>query len=110
MDITEREINNVNVVSFEGKLNTKTSPDAESFLSDLVGDGATKILLNFEELDFISSTGLRTILSTGKKLRKVKGEIRLCALNITITDIFKMSGFNKMFKIFDTEEEALSNF
>ena len=66
LDIEDREVNGVTVVDFFGKMNTSTSPEAEKYINQLVDQGANKILLNLEELDFISSTGLRVILATGK--------------------------------------------
>ena len=110
IDITSREENGVWVVEVEGKLNTGASPDAEKYLNKLLDEGATKILLSLEYLDFIASTGLRVILSTGKKLAKVGGKLALCNPNLTVNDVLKMSGFNQMFNVFDSEEEALAGF
>ena len=110
IDINSRDENGVMVVGIEGKMNTGASPDAEKFLISLMDDGATKILLNLEDLDFISSTGLRVILSTGKKLAAVSGKLILCNPNLTVMDVLIMSGFSQMFKVFDSEEEALNNF
>jgi len=110
IDITARDVEDIKVVEIAGKLNTGASPEAETFINDLIDEGATKILLNLEDLDFISSTGLRVILATGKKLSAVGGKVVLCSPNKTVSDVFKMSGFNQMFSVLDTEEEALNNF
>ena len=110
IDITSRDEGDIKVVVIEGKLNTGASPDAEDFINELIDDGATKILLNLEDLDFISSTGLRVILATGKRLLAVGGKLVLCNPNQTVADVFRMSGFNQMFSVLDTEEEALNNF
>jgi anti-sigma B factor antagonist len=110
IDITSRDAEDIKVVDIEGKLNTGASPDAEAFINDLIDEGATKILLNLEELDFISSTGLRVILATGKKLSEMGGKLVLCSPNHTVSDVFRMSGFNQMFSVLDTEAEALKNF
>ena len=110
IDITSRDEGDIKVVVIEGKLNTGASPDAEDFINELIDDGATKILLNLEDLDFISSTGLRVILATGKRLLEVGGKLVLCSPNQTVADVFRMSGFNQMFSVFDTEGEALENF
>ena len=110
IDISSRDAGAVKVVVIEGKLNTGASPEAEAFISDLIDAGATKILVNLADLDFISSTGLRVILVTGKKLAAVSGKLVLCSPNITVSDVFRMSGFNKMFSVLGTEEEALNQF
>ena len=110
IDISSRDEGEITVVEIEGKMNTGASPDAEKFLNALLDDGVTKILLNLEYLDFIASTGLRVILSTGKKLAGVSGKLAICSPNLTVMDVLKMSGFSQMFNVFDSEEEALTSF
>lgn len=110
LDIEHEEKNGVSVVYFMGKLDTRTSLEAEKYVNEIVDDGADNILMNFEDLDFISSTGLRIILATGKKLTSAGGKLTLCSPNITVNDVLKMSGFNRMFGVFESEEEALETY
>ena len=110
IDISSRDENGVQVVEIEGKLNTGASPDADKFLTRLIEEGATKILLNLEYLDFIASTGLRVILATGKKLVGVGGKLVICNPNLMVMDVLKMSGFSQMFNVFESEEEGLGSF
>ena len=110
LDIEHEEKGNVTVVYFFGKMDTGTSPEAEKYVNKLLDQGTNNIVMNLEELDFISSTGLRVILSTGKKLMASGGKETLCSPNITVNDVLKMSGFNRMFGVFDTEEEALASY
>jgi anti-sigma B factor antagonist len=110
IDVTSREENGVQVVEVEGKLNTGASPDLDKYLTALVEDGAIKILLNLEYLDFIASTGLRVILATGKKLVGVGGKLVICNPNLVVMDVLKISGFSQMFDVFESEDEALKSF
>ncbi len=110
MRIENTEINGIIVVAVDGKLDTGTATELEEHLDDLLANGKIKIILDFLDLDFIASTGLRVILSTGKKLKPLKGEIKICSLNDTVEDIFNMSGFNSIFKLFDSQENALQDF
>ena len=110
LDIEDREVDGVAVVDFFGKMNTGTSPEAEKYLNALIDDGASNILMNLEELDFCSSTGLRVILTTGKKVGKLGGKLVICSPNHTVKDVLDMSGFSTMFAVFDTEAEALESF
>jgi anti-sigma B factor antagonist len=94
----------------EGRLDTQTSPDAEKELQQITDNGATKLVVDFGELDYISSTGLRILLATAKRLKSEEGEMRLCGLNAVVNKVFQISGFAKIFSIFPTESEALENF
>ena len=108
LDIEHEKKESVTVVYFMGKMDTRTSPEAEKYVNGLLDEGETNILMNFEDLDFISS--LRVVLSTGKKLMASSGKLTLCNPNITVNDVLKMSGFNRMFGVFETEEEALASY
>ena len=110
IDITSREQNGVLIVEIEGKMGSVTSPEVEEYLNSLLDKGTTKILLNLEKLEFITSTGLRVMLSTGQKLHKNGGKMAICNPNLTVKDILEMSGFSQIFNVFDTEELGLSSF
>ena len=110
LDTEHEEKGDVTIVYFFGKMDTGTSPEADKYVSKLVDDGANNMVMNLDELDFISSTGLRVILSTGKKLMGSGGKLTLCSPNFTVNDVLKMSGFNRMFAVFDSEEEALESY
>ncbi|MHC4910777.1 MAG: STAS domain-containing protein [Planctomycetota bacterium] len=110
MKIDMHEMAGVKVVRVEGKLDTNTTPEAELRLNEAVDQGASKILIDFENLDFVSSAGLRILLSTAKKLSARSGALRVCGLNETVRDIFDMSGFSTLLRVFDNEQDALADF
>ncbi len=110
MKISQRKASDVKIVDFEGNLDTNTSHDAEVELNQLLKQGAKKILVNFENLDYISSAGLRILLVTAKQLKSTDGDFRLCNLNETVLEIFDISGFSTILNVFGTESEALEDF
>ena len=110
MNIETRESQGIQIVAFEGNLDTNTSPEAESKINELIDAGKQKLLVNFEQLNFISSSGLRVLLATVKKLNASGGELRICSLNATVQEVFDISGFITILKVKNTEEEALSSF
>jgi len=110
MKIETRESQGIHIIAFEGNLDTNTSPEAESVINELIDAGKQKILVNFEQLNFISSAGLRVLLATVKKLNASNGELRICSLNATVQEVFDISGFVTILNVKNTEEEALSSF
>ena len=110
MEITIKDVGDVKVVQFQGHLDSNTSQEAENCLNDLLSQQATKILVDFENLDYISSAGLRVLLSTAKQLKTNDGKLRLCNLNETVQEIFDMSGFSTILQVFKTESLALEGF
>jgi anti-anti-sigma factor len=108
IDMHDRE--DVKVFCFEGKLDTNTTPEAETRLGEVVEQSVNKILIDFEDLDFVSSAGLRILLATAKKLGARGGALRVCSLNETVRDIFDMSGFSTLLRVFENQQDALVDF
>ena len=107
MQIDIQEQGGVWIVTISGSLDTKTAPEAEVELNGLLDQGRTRLVIDFTALDYISSSGLRILLSTMKKLKKVKGAMALCGMNPTVKEVFDISGFSGIFKIMETRAEAL---
>ncbi len=110
MEISSDVVDGVTVVKLEGSLDTQSSPDAQIALGELVDGGARGIVCNFADVEFVSSAGLRVLLATAKKLGALQGEIRVCEMNPVVKDVFEISGFSMIIKVFDTEPEAMQGF
>ncbi len=110
MPISVKTTNDVKVLHCEGELDTQTSPNAQDQLNQLIEEGVRKVLVNFEKLEYISSSGLRVLLTTAKQLKAVDGELRVCGLNEVVKEVFDISGFTTIFKVFGGESEALDGF
>ena len=110
MQISVKTTNDVKVLTIEGRLDTQTSPDAQLQLTQLIEEGDTKILVNLKKLDYISSAGLRVLLTAAKQLNTIDGKLRVCSLNDIVREIFDISGFDIILPISATESEALEGF
>ena len=110
MQILVKTTDDVTVLAFEGKLDTQTSPDAQQQLTRLIEAGEKRFIVDFEKLDYISSAGLRVLLVAAKQLKGIDGELRICSLNEVVGEVFDISGFTTIFKIFGSEPEALDGF
>ncbi len=110
MQISIKTTNEVKVLAFEGRLDTQTPPDAQQQLIRLIEEGETKILVNLEKVDYISSAGLRVLLVIAKQLKTTDGELRICSLNEVVKEVFDISGFDMILPISASELEALEDF
>ena len=110
MEMKTDSSNGVTAIQFEGNLDTGTAPTAEQHLAGLIEEGANKLLLDFENCEFISSAGLRILLATAKRLRPSGGQLRICSLNETVQEIFDVSGFSSLLSVFPDAEQARSGF
>jgi len=110
VNITIRDISDIKIAQLEGELDTLAAPEAETELNLLMEQGVKKILLSFETLDFIASSGLRILLATAQRLKGDGGELRVCSLNETVQEVFDISGFSTLLSVFENEKEALDTF
>ena len=81
--------NGVLTVSLEGRLDTNTAPELEKLLSEKCVD-ATELVLDCEKLIYISSAGLRVLLTNQKKMKGAMKLITVCEL---VMEVFEMTGF-----------------
>ena len=101
--------NDIKCILLPSKFDTVTSMEIEAGFMDSIKDGTNKILCDFSNTEYISSFGLRIILSLAKKLQRAGGQIVLSSMSPSILGVFKVSGFDKIFKIYETKELALKS-
>ena len=84
-------------IALEGRLDTMTAPDLEKELKESL-EGVTSLKFDFEKLDYISSAGLRVLLSAQKIMNR-QGEMKLTGVNETVMEIFEVTGFSDILTI-----------
>ncbi len=84
-------------VTLEGRLDTTTAPQLEAELKSDLAD-VTSLVMDFEKLEYISSAGLRVLLSAQKIMNK-QGEMKLIHVNDVINEIFEVTGFSDILNI-----------
>jgi anti-sigma B factor antagonist len=109
MELSVRDEGDTKIVMLNGKLDTNTTPTAETEINTLLDAGANKLLINFEQLSYISSSGLRLLLATAKKLKGSGGDLKVCSLNEMATEVFEVSGFSSILTVFASEQDALGS-
>lgn len=107
MEISTVKKNDKLVVAVHGRIDAVTAPQFEKELMTYIAQGEKSLLLNFTEVEYISSAGLRGILAAAKQLKTKQGQLVFSNLRGPVKDVFNISGFCTIFKIFDTEEDAL---
>ena len=106
MEFKEEQRGDWLVLHLEGRLDAGSAPGFDEALEALTGDGALNLVLNCVSLGYISSAGLRSLLTLAKKLRAGQGRLHFCGLSGMVKEIFEISGFTGMFIIRETVEDA----
>lgn len=110
METQEKQINDVIILHFIGRLDSLASNEAEIKLNDLINKSTIRLVINLDKLEYISSSGLRVLLASLKKAKKQNGDIKLACLQPYVKEVFDISGFSTLFQIFDKEDAAINSY
>ncbi len=99
MEISKNKSGSKLIISLSGRLNTVSAPMFEEEIKSSVGDGdVTELVLDFSNLEYMSSAGLRILLSTQKTMNK-QGKMTVRNVNNTIMEVLEITGFTKIITI-----------
>lgn len=104
MDIEQRQTEDITIVNVSGRLDSSVSGQLMDRLVGIVNSGSAKLIVNLQDLHYISSAGLRSILVAAKLIRSSGGELRLCQPSELVRKILLESGFSNLIRI--DEDEA----
>ena len=110
MEIIEKRLNEIIIFKLNGKLNSNTSPELEDKIFEAIKNESKNMILDFEDLDYISSAGLRVIMKTAKNLKQSEGMIVLCSMQDYVKEVFEIAGFDAYLPIVSTMDDALNQF
>ena len=97
MKITKKQNASSLEIALEGRLDTTTAPELEQALKESL-DGVSELTLDFEKLEYISSAGLRVLLSAQKKMSR-QGGMKLVHVGEIIMEVFEVTGFTDILTI-----------
>ncbi len=96
------------LVEISGRLDAVTATELDATFGEILEGGGQNVIVSMEDLEYISSAGLRVILLFAKKLHAGQRQVGFAALSGNVKEIFDISGFYSLFKIYDTVDEAFA--
>jgi anti-sigma B factor antagonist len=110
MQISTKSRDDIYIIEISGRMDSISSKEIETKLDDAIEHNKRMILIDLGAVDYISSVGLRVLLAALKKQKEVDGSMKLASLQPFVRDIFKMTGFDRIFSISSSQEEAIDEF
>jgi anti-anti-sigma factor len=98
------------IFAIEGRIDALTQPSVEKTIFEFISNGETNILIDFRNVSYLSSCGMRMLLSVAKKLKGLSGKLVISQVNESSMDVLKLSGCNHTFEITPTQDEGLKRF
>jgi anti-sigma B factor antagonist len=109
LDLSARDIGGVSVVAVKGEIDVYTAPRLRDRITDLVGSGTYRIVVDLEGVEFLDSTGLGVLVGGLKKVRAHGGSLQLVCTQERLLKIFRITGLAKVFAIHGDVDAALAD-
>lgn len=107
LKIELEEIDKVVILRLDGRIDAATAPILGRKIQMLIDDGHIQMALDFTYVDYLSSAGMRVLLSESRKFHAKHGTFALFSLSSEVEEVLKMAGFDRILHVFPTEKEAL---
>jgi anti-sigma B factor antagonist len=110
MNVNISSLDSVTLVEVHGRVDSMTANELGGALSGTIDGGHTQIVLDLAGVDYMSSAGLREIVSALKKVKKMAGDVRIAQPSDRVLEVLEMAGLDTIIQIFATQNEALGSY
>ena len=100
----------IQVLDLKGELDAHTASELEAAIQKCQGEDRYQIVVNGQDLQYISSAGLGVFMAYIEEIREKSGDIKIAALQPRVFNVFDLLGFPMLFDVVETEEEAVNRF
>jgi len=108
MEIKEDKIDDQLVVTLIGRIDSTAAVEFEEKLIEVIDTGCNTLIIDFKNVQFISSAGLRVLLLAAKKVKPQGGKILLSEMSKDVREVFDISGFSSIFEIHNSISDAVN--
>ena len=110
MQITSRELKRVNIITPSGRIDSGAAPDFEKALQSLLNAGRHQIVVELADVDYMSSAGLRALVSALKAAKKGGGDLVIARPSARVHEVIELAGLTSIFTVYDDVVEAVGAF
>lgn len=107
MQILNEKSGEAVIFKLNGRLDSNTSPEFGQKIEQAIKEGSKYIIIEFKNIEYLSSAGLREILKTAKTLKGMSGMLVLCSMSKEIREVFQVAGFDYILPIVSSLDDAL---
>ena len=109
-NVNVRGVGSVSVIDLKGYLDAHTAPELESMFNKLIDDKKFQVVVNFDDLTYISSAGLGVFMAYVETMRDNNGDIKFSNMKENVYNIFDLLGFPILYEFYNDETEAVKKF
>lgn len=110
LNISVESLKRVELVTVSGRVDSSNASQFEGGLKELTGKGRSNLVLNLAGVTYMSSAGLRTLVSTLKECKRSGGDVRLASPSERVSEVLSLAGLDSLFKVYDEDTSAVGSF
>ena len=100
----------VSVMKVRGRVDSETSIELDEALTKLLQEGRNQLVLNLQDVDFMSSAGLRAMVKAYQAAKRSGGDLRLASVSNPVEVILRTVGMIQMMQMYPSDQEAVASF
>jgi anti-anti-sigma factor len=108
MDLHEEQVDEITALSVKGRIDSTTAPAFGQRLESVVTAPAGRLVVDFRDLEYISSAGFRVLLVAAKRAEECGSRLVLCGLSGKVRQLFDLGGFLDLFTIAASRDDAMT--
>jgi anti-sigma B factor antagonist len=110
LSIEVENLKRVELVSVSGRIDSNSAPEFDQALKDIMGNGRHNIVLNLNGVSYMSSAGLRAIVSALRECKKKRGDVRLSHPSERVNEVLSLAGLDSLFQVYGDNTTAVGSF
>jgi anti-sigma B factor antagonist len=110
IDIRVSEVDAVTLFEVNGRVDSTNAGEMGEALTHAIEAGSTQIVLDLSRVSYMSSAGLRELVSAFKKVRSAAGDMRIAQPSVRVQEVMEMAGLDTVFQIFPTQVDAVGSY
>jgi anti-sigma B factor antagonist len=111
LKMTDREVNGVTVIAMDGRIVLGEESNAlREKMKAVVAEGKKQVVLNMDNITFIDSAGLGTLVAAHHSAKNLGASLRLCQLGTKFQEVLQITRLMTIFEVYNTEAEAIASF
>ncbi len=108
MEIDTAALDTVTTVAIKGRVDSTTADKLRDHLTEVIGAGSARLVIDLKEVSYISSAGFRTLLITARSVERAKGKLALCGVGGEVKRLFDIASFTELFTILPNRDDAVA--
>jgi anti-sigma B factor antagonist len=100
----------VTLVEVSGRIDSMNANELGTALTETIDHGNVQLVLDLASVEYMSSAGLRELVTALKKVKRETGDMRLAQPSPRVREVLEMAGLDTIFRIFSTQSEAIGSY